>query len=299
MPRTRRLDHDADVVIARRFASRCEHARSVRASSAAHRLRRDHTKEVHLVSRDVGDAGRLVGVVAARLELVAILVVIGCGRVGFDSPSDTGRPPCQATATPVFVRGTCAEDTGGATSIAATLDVTAQNTLVVVADFDSTVASPTIFDSRGNSFRAVSAAPARSVRQSAWIWYATIESSGSDSITVMLGPITASITIYLHEYAGLAVDPFGGFVTDSGTGTELATPRVVTTDPNEVLLAHGCIFSSLVTGGDGAFQERERCNGNMTQDRIASVPGLYGTTFDASDTNTWLASLVALRPACL
>jgi hypothetical protein len=150
----------------------------------------------------------------------------------------------------------------------------------------------------GHDFLAVSPV-SRSASQSSRIWYAGPTTSGLDQITIQLTVPAAGVAVHAHEYAGLATtDVLDAMAIGTGNGSFLQTPDLVTSRPNDLLFAHGCIFSVTIGNAGPAFVARQTCNGNMTEDRIAPTAGAYNATLQAGAPATWLASVAAFRPAC-
>ncbi len=242
-----------------------------------------------------------------RLGCVVLVVIAGCGRLGFEvrvgedaaaelEPRD-GRVPI----TPAFVQTYSARNPGFA-SVTASLpaDVMAGNLLLVGVEF-----------SPGAPFRLTGVTDDKNNRYSLlgpfdglgdlrhYLAYAIARTSGPTTITSTLdGAPSPYYSLRLHEYASTAqTGPIEVSAFATGTDSSIDGARsglITTTEPNELLFGYATFFGG--SPGTGTeFTTRSTFDGDLTEDRLAPTPGGYEVTATMLGGSQWTVIGAAIR----
>jgi Domain of unknown function (DUF4082) len=174
--------------------------------------------------------------------------------------------------------------------------------LVVACTYNPTygrcTAPPT--DTEGNSFVLASSKEAASGTAGQKIYYAVNITGGTnDTITCYSDPIT-SVSCIGVEIAGVnALDQGSDSTQATGSGLSPASPTVITTQPNEILLGFGAIdpgssstFSAYGTGWTGIVRGSAEA-----EYQSASSTGGYTATGSVSSAEAWVMGVVAFYQA--
>ncbi len=208
-----------------------------------------------------------------------------------------------AGQTPVVIQQTPA---GGSGTLIATLssNATVGNTLVVETDINNPSGSVASLSGGGvtNWFKAAGASAVGGLEQE--IWYGTVTTAGSNSITMTILGGAVADAMSVTEVSGLAALPLdqaaGTLVTPSTTLA--ATPSVTTTVANEIIFG----FAQANSGGmpqpatpSNSFTSLSMSSYNNEEGayRIVSSTGTYSTSWTNGGSDTYETSIASFKAA--
>ena len=168
---------------------------------------------------------------------VALLMFVGCGRIGFDPAP--GEPPDE----PIALVQIATEQCANCSTVTASLDVTSENLLIALlytcAPPDPGCPTPSISDAAGQAWGTPIRAGSTLDEGAAYLWRICSALGGPDAITVVNGSATYGLSLHVHEVSGVSstecLDTVG---LQSGTGAAMS---VATASPlaqeNEYIVA--------------------------------------------------------------
>ncbi len=198
---------------------------------------------------------------------------------------------------PTFVQMTQAQiSNGSSVSVPFNSATTSGNTIVAYVIW-SNVASATVTDSQGNTFKSVTAPVSWGGSNSTQIFYATNVAGGADTVTATFRNAVSSFgVIYIHEYAGInATNPVDVSVSATGSSAAMNSGSATTTSPNDLIFGAGVSDMAVTAAGPG-FAARSMAFGNVTEDESATSAGSYAGTA-THDGAVWEMQMVAFRAA--
>ncbi|HSS01386.1 MAG TPA: hypothetical protein VLM79_30210 [Kofleriaceae bacterium] len=239
------------------------------------------------------------------------LLVIGCGDVVKDPsqvPDGAVTPIDSAPDAPAQIRSVRVDTpptVGGQSISSSPLPLTAGNTVIAVAYWSDSTHHVAISNSAAaftwKSIARQSVAQGCGPGTNLQMFYATIPSSGTVTVTATQPEGPGNMGLFVVEYSGLAADPLDGSAgMPAGRVSSVMTAGALTTTSFDVLVAafHDSAGSGTMVPGPGfAVVGLDTTSYAMVADQQAS-PGSYeatarlpGTTMDAC----WVASVLALR----
>jgi hypothetical protein len=229
------------------------------------------------------------------------------------TPTPAGNPtPTASSSTLQYVQSTLANTGNLVTSYPATFTTAVTNgNLLVIAisswNSSNTAAVTSVTDNKGNSYTKVveNPTPVTGAVEPLSIWYAKNVTGGSDlTVTVNL-QAAASLTIAVHEYAGVdKVNPVDVSQHQTGTGTTASSGTVSTAQATELLFGASNHLSDTTsaTAGTGytlrqSQDDNSCCEALYTEDRIVNSTGSYSATFTYATSVNYRAGIVAFKAA--
>lgn len=203
-------------------------------------------------------------------------------------------------AAPVFKQVKFNQKTGFSTSVAAAFSSanTAGGLIVVSVEWNSS-ATPSITDSRGNTYLsagAVLTSPNSPYKEQTF--YAMNVASGSNTVTAQfngtpLGTFS-DLLIYAHEYSGIATsNALSATSTQTGITSAMSSGSLTTTNANSLLYAVAT-SNSQVTSATAGYTTRSTNGGNLTEDINVASAGTYAATATQSS-NGWTFRVIAFK----
>lgn len=251
--------------------------------------------------------------------LIALGLIAGCGRLGFDPLDENGGGPGDegnsggldidagpgsgggsdsGTTIPTghYITGGMASTGSPASSISTmTGPLTDSNMVLVVAIHwrDTTSSVTTVQDSFGNGFSMAGSMARYNAQQSQVLWVKRI--TAGTTINVIFNQPAASISLKWAAYRDITQSSpyFSSARSASGTGTAVATGAVPLPQGVVVVASAGSRATS-ASAGPG-FTQRHVGNGGVLED-IETLPGALNATATLSSANDWIIHMVALHP---
>ena len=192
-----------------------------------------------------------------------------------------------------------------ATTITASLNVTAGNALVVAAYWSSTQ-PVTVTDTLGNTFVPITASGRTSCNLAAntQLWYALAAKGGADTVT-LTAPSSSGPGLAVLEYAGVAATgalDVESHQATSSTSSTTTVPNLTTTGARDVIIAlfADCNGSGTMSPGMGfTARSRDTTFFAIVEDNLPGVgPGTYPVTATlpvGKNDNCWAGTAIALR----
>ena len=221
------------------------------------------------------------------------------------SPTPTPVPTPPPTSSVNFIQGASADPQGGFASI--TVPFTAAQTPgdldVVIVGWNGTPAVSGVGDTAGDAYALAVGPTTVPGHNSQSIYYAPNIKGGANSITVNFTGSASFPDIRILEYSGIAaVNPVDVVAVSSSTvtansGLPSFTNTVHTNFAPDLLVA-GNTVEGLTTGPSDYFTGRilTKPDGNIAEDRIATVPGFYSAASDSVTSNSsWVMQMVAFK----
>jgi len=165
--------------------------------------------------------------------------------------------------------------------------------IVVVGWNNSTSVVQSVQDSAGNNYSlAIGPTTGTGLRQS--IYYARVNASGNNTVTVTFNQATAYPDIRILEYRGVTtLDVVAGA---SGSSSTTSSGSATTTSPNELIFAANTV-ATLTSGAGSGFTSRiiTSPDGDIAEDRIVSVIGTYSATASLNSAGSWVMQMVTFK----
>jgi hypothetical protein len=257
-------------------------------------------------TKHITSTGAIVSsVTMGTMRSLALLVAVGCGRIGFEPTSGTsdgrgdvasdgstdGRPASG------FVEGGSMV-VGSTNTIAVTLDgeIAVGDQMLVVVGWSDVVASvAAISDSAGDSF-TIAAPIVRFGGLSQVMYRAACLPAASNTITVVmtLGSVATSLRVAIYSGTDTAAA-----VLNTGmqqTSTMAGAGPIVTSIANTIVVGADTTAGA-TTSPDPMFTLRlVTSNHDILEDRLAASPGSYAATDSLNTVANSIYQLVALPP---
>jgi RHS repeat-associated protein len=134
------------------------------------------------------------------------------------------------------------------------------------------------------------------------IWYGTVTSSGSSTVTVTMSSGTAEVATEVIEYTGVnGYMPLVGSATNSGNSATVNTPSLSATGPGDVVIDAanadaGVSSSPSAPWVDYAGPLSSGFYGLPATQQVVATTGSYSTSWSLSSSAHWLTDGIVLRP---
>jgi chitodextrinase len=174
--------------------------------------------------------------------------------------------------------------------------------VVVVGWSTTTVHVQSVRDSSGNTYVAPLAATVLSGSEAIQMYYAAnivAAAANANTVTVTFDAATAYPDIRIAEYSGIdPVNPLDGAKAATGNSSTSNSGTLVTTNPNDLLVAANNVKTTTMAPGTG-FTSRliTSPDGNILEDRIVTTTGSYSAAAGLSGSGGWAMQVVAFRRA--
>jgi prepilin-type N-terminal cleavage/methylation domain-containing protein len=175
---------------------------------------------------------------------------------------------------------------------------TAGNLIVAYVVWDNPDAVNSVTDTRNNVYAPVSPSVPLGANASAQVFYAKNVAGGSNTVTATFATgVNQFGLLYITEYSGIdKTNPFdaaspGG----TGTGTNMDSGTVTTTNANDVLVGLGASLNGNVNGPSAGYTSRSSFQANLVEDLTVTATGDYKATTTQSGGLAWVMQLVAFR----
>ena len=204
-----------------------------------------------------------------------------------------------AQAAPVFKQLKFTQKSGGGSTVTAAFpSANTVGSLIVVSVEWNSAATPTITDSKGNTYTSAGAAlttPGTTYKEQTF--YASNVVAGSNTVTATFtGATTSDRLIYAHEYGGMATSsPVDATTSQTGTAAVMSTGSLTTTSANTLLYAVG-MGKNQVTSVTPGFTMRSTNASNLTEDQAVTSAGSYSATA-TQNSNGWSFRMIAFKAA--
>jgi hypothetical protein len=241
----------------------------------------------------------------AWASLVALaLAQAGCGGEPI-SPRASAPSAAALVGTPAFVQAAYKVPQTGQVAVAvayAKAQVAGDVNVVVAGWSDSTAAVTSVTDTKGNAYALAVGPTVRAGCCTQSIYYAknvAAAAAGANTVTVRFGSAARYADIRILEYAGLdAASPVDVVAAASGSGT-LSDSGPATTRVAGALLLGANTVATGTTGAGSGYTSRVLSvpDGDIVEDRVATVAGAYRATAPLSSSGGWVMQMVAFRPA--
>ncbi len=264
---------------------------------------------------------------SARMLATALLLASGCrGILGIDTaivgPADGRDEPVdglapdaidnQPDARPIgdaavpgpiaAVQGNYSDPNGAATVIVpfSLAESASDLNVVVVGWLGANVNVLSVSDTQGNPYLAV-APPTANGNVQLVIYYSTVSSGGSNTVTVQFDTSASFPDVRIAEYRGLAgLGSLDATSAATGTGTVCDSGALTTPHPDELLVGANMTTNALVLGGLGAgFSERvlSHPDQDVLSDRVVNTVGTFHATATLNISNGWIMQIAAFTAA--
>ncbi len=183
--------------------------------------------------------------------------------------------------------------------------------IVVLAstfNFDNSSVVSSVTDNVGNVYvKAVEdPSPPTGAEEPLSVWYAANARGGSNLTVTLAVTNPGSISLAIHEYAGVTASSGVDRVQHaSGTGSVASSGMTASTTQANELLVGATTFLDIATvnasAGTGYTLRQSQpsnqcCNALFTEDALAGPPGPYAATFTFAQPVSYRAVVVAFRP---
>jgi len=243
---------------------------------------------------------------------MAIVLVAGCGRFGFDplgnggdpggdpgsgvdgNPTDDGHPSDTGGASSHYITGGSAAINAPTTSFSTTTaSLSDSNMFLVVAIhwLNGTSTVTDVQDSFGNGFSMVGSMQRYNSSQSQVIWVKKI--TAGTSINVTFDQPAANIDLQWAAYREIDQMSYGPDIGTGGTGAT-ADAGALTLTRDTLIVTSAASRASAASAGTG-FTERVRSNGGVLED-LEATSGTIHATATLSSSNDWIIHALVLRP---
>jgi|GEM_PF-506743 len=204
-----------------------------------------------------------------------------------------------AQAAPVFKQLKFTQKSGGGSTVTAAFpSANTVGSLIVVSVEWNSAATPTITDSKGNTYTSAGAAlTTPSTMYKEQTFYASNVAAGTNTVTATFtGATTSDRLIYAHEYGGMATSsPVDATTSQTGTAAVMSTGSLTTTSANTLLYAVG-MGKNQVTSVTPGFTMRSTNASNLTEDQAVTSAGSYSATA-TQNSNGWSFRMIAFKAA--
>jgi Putative collagen-binding domain of a collagenase/Protein of unknown function (DUF4038) len=172
----------------------------------------------------------------------------------------------------------------------------AGNTNIVIVGWNDTMANITaVNDSAGNAYQ-VAVGTFRGNGLSQAIYYASNIKAGNNTVSVMFDQPAVYVDLRVTEYSGLSpMNPFDSGASATGNSASASSGTIMTSTTTELLVGTG-ITTSVFTASGSGFSQRviTTPDGDIVEDRIASMPGSYAATASLG-TGAWVMQVAAFK----
>lgn len=181
-------------------------------------------------------------------------------------------------------------------------NTTAGNTIAVCVDWGDLTKTMAITDNQGDVFVSSGSASSNTGLDKFQIFWSTNIVGGQKTrVTATINTGTTNIDLAIHEYSGIATGLLTTNVFDQANtgfsvtaGTALTSNNVTTTNANDLGFACGYSGNTVTTAQPG-WNQRQKWNGNMTEDTLFTVTVTTAAKFTASSA-AWSDAFVTFFP---
>lgn len=205
-------------------------------------------------------------------------------------------------ATPAYVQGASAVPQTPQTTVAvpfAGAQLAGHLNVVIVGWSDTTAQVASVSDTAGNAYLLAVGPTAIAGIATQSVYYAkNIAAAPAGNVVTVTYTSPANYPdIRIAQYSGIHLtDPVDATAAATGTSATSSTPALLTTSPNDLLVA-GNLVQTLTTGPGAGFTQRMITNpdGDILEDRLAAVVGSYGASAPINPSAQWIMQTVAFR----
>jgi len=235
--------------------------------------------------------------------VVAIGLIAGCGRVGFDplggggGDDSVGDAAGSGDPTPSrhYITGGTATQTIPTPFISTMTGALTDSDMVLVVAIhwrDTASSVTTVQDTFGNGFSMAGSVSQFNGAQSQIVWFKRV--NAGTAINVFFDQPAPSIDLKWAAYRDIdQMSPTAGTIDDVGIGTTADSGTLSVTGPT-VLVAASASRTADAAAGPG-YTQRQKANGGVLEDRETG-DGVFNATAALSNSDEWIIHLVALRP---
>jgi hypothetical protein len=210
---------------------------------------------------------------------LAVIYLAGCNQVFGLSKT---RLVDAAASAPAFVQVQANEVMMGSTNPVAFDRPLAAGDAVIAAVYVEDVALASVVDSQGNTYTREVGPIDDGLTDLIYIYAAFDVIGGPDTVTATASGTSASLMLYVHEYANVvAFDSGNGGPVSSEAIDGMMSGPIVTQAAGELLF--GFAVAESTAAGTG-FTARSNVGFNVTEDQIAQGPGSYEVTATGTPT---------------
>ncbi|MEO8844699.1 MAG: hypothetical protein ABI591_27725 [Kofleriaceae bacterium] len=240
------------------------------------------------------------------MRWVVLVVLVGCGRIAFDSKtatedgatgSDSGLGSAdgggESAVEFVQAKGS-AYGMATTAALAWPATVIAGDLLLVGIDFGSTTTVTSVSDDLNNQWTL--AGPVDGYTRE-YVAYAIANATGADTAYVDVAAGSPYLEVRLHEYRGVsATAPYDG-VFGNSVDTMPATVSVTTHAAGQLVFVM-TIFTMFTTPSAGAgFTLRDTFANDATEDRIVPTASTFDAITNYSSYSPWTSMAVVFNPS--
>ncbi|MBS0581153.1 MAG: fibronectin type III domain-containing protein [Proteobacteria bacterium] len=173
--------------------------------------------------------------------------------------------------------------------------------VVVVGWNDSSATVQSVTDSAGNTYVPAAGPTVLAGVASQAIYYAAGvagAAAGTNLVTVSFSAPAIYPDVRIAEYSGIAaVGPLEGGAGASGSGTSASSPSITTTTAGDLLLGADLTVQYTYVGSGFTSRQLTVPDGDILEDRIATVAGSYAATATIAPAGAWVMQGAAFKPA--
>ena len=173
--------------------------------------------------------------------------------------------------------------------------------VVVVSFNDSTTQVSTVTDTSGNTYTLAVGPTLSTGNATQSIYYAkaiAAASANANTVTVTLTASASYPDIRIAEYSGVdTTAPLNGTAAASGTGVNLDSGALTTTNANDLLFASSYVAHDTTGPGTSFTQRLITQDASIVEDRIVTTTGTYDGTAPQDSSGWWVMQMVAFKAA--
>ena len=174
--------------------------------------------------------------------------------------------------------------------------------VVVVGWNDSSGQTPTVTDSKGNTYVAAVGPTVFGGFATQTIYYASniaAAAANANTVTVTFSAPAAFPDIRVAEYRGIATsNPVDAAVGAQGSSTSSSSGALATTNANDLLVGANLVQTGTSGAGAGFINRGITVpDGDILQDQIVTATGSYNSSSSIAPSGSWIMQLVAFKAA--
>jgi RHS repeat-associated protein len=133
------------------------------------------------------------------------------------------------------------------------------------------------------------------------IWYGTITSSGSSTVTVNMASGTHKVDTEVIEYTGVNLydpTPLVASASSSGNSATVSTPSLSATGPGDIVIDAANTLNAVTSSPSSPWVDYAGPTGNKNPvtTRVVTTTGSYSTSWSMSSATHWLTAGIILEP---
>jgi hypothetical protein len=235
--------------------------------------------------------------------VVAVGLIAGCGRIGFDPSVEQGGGPGDQVDAPAggsdmasahYITGGSASQQVPIPSVVVSTGPLAGDDMVVVVAIhwrDASASVTTVLDTFGNGF-STAIGMTRLNTQSQIMWFKRV--TAGVTMQVLFDRPAVGVDVKWAAYRDIDPQSSIGGRGGAGTSATAATGDLPVNGP-AVVVASSASRSASATAGPG-FSQRHAAGGGVLEDRDVAEAGTVNATATLSASDDWIIQAVALRP---